>query len=104
MGNLNFKKLKTELKKNKYVLMYFWSSWCGSCFEIIDFLEDFEVKNPEIKVLKINTGELPQFLLQYKIVVLPTCIFFEGGVEVERLTTVHDIQKELPTILIKVKK
>ena len=68
------------IKSNQLVLVDFWSPTCPPCLILGPIIEeiakDFEDR---AKVGKLNVLENPEIARQYKIMAIPTLIFFKDG-------------------------
>lgn len=62
------------------VLVDFWASWCGPCRMFSPIVEEFAKEN-EGKVLvgKVNVDEEPELARRFRIMSIPTAMFFRGG-------------------------
>lgn len=47
------------LKADKTVLMDFWASWCGPCQMLSPVVDALAEEREDIKVVKVNTDEVP---------------------------------------------
>ncbi len=67
------------------VLVDFWAEWCGPCqtvLPIVDELAD-EYKG-KMKFAKLNVDENRSLAMKYRVMSIPTVLFFKDGEEVRR--------------------
>ncbi len=68
------------LKSDTLVMVDFWAVWCGPCRMIAPTVEQLAQEYAgKIKVCKLNTDENPDIASKYKIMGIPTVMFFKGG-------------------------
>jgi thioredoxin 1 len=71
---------------NGIVMVDFWAVWCGPCRMIAPTVEELAKEYAEkIKVMKLNTDENPEVASRYKIMGIPSIIFFKNGQEADRI-------------------
>lgn len=77
---------KEVIGHNGVVMVDFWAVWCGPCRMIAPTVEELakEYTN-KIKVMKLNTDENPEIASRYKIMGIPSIIFFKNGQEADRI-------------------
>lgn len=72
------------IKGDKIVVADFWASWCGPCRMMAPIIEELAEEHPEIEVVKINVDDEPDLAQKYKIMNIPTILFFRGGDIIKR--------------------
>lgn len=74
------------LKFGGLVMVDFWAAWCGPCRIIAPAVEDLANEYlGKMKVAKLNTDENPEVASRYKIMGIPTLIFFKNGEKVDQV-------------------
>ena len=80
----NFKEKVEDAKGT--VLVDFFATWCGPCKMIAPAIEqlstDYEGK---AAVYKLDVDEAQDVAMKYKIMSIPTLVFFKDGQEAERI-------------------
>ncbi|MCX7823524.1 MAG: TlpA family protein disulfide reductase [Syntrophobacterales bacterium] len=79
----------SEFRNSKYVLLYFWASWCPTCLETRPQLEAFRKNTPSdrLEVLAINIGDgdsidsIKKLQMKYP---LSVPVLFDEGSKVSR--------------------
>ncbi len=68
------------------VMVDFWAAWCGPCKMVAPTVEDLAKEYVDkIKVGKLNTDENPDIASKYKIMGIPTIMFFKNGHKVDQV-------------------
>jgi thioredoxin 1 len=68
------------------VMVDFWAVWCGPCRMIAPTVEELAKEySGRVKVAKVNTDENPDIASRYKIMGIPTIIFFKDGQKVDQI-------------------
>jgi len=81
------------LKAQGLVMIDFWAAWCGPCRMISPTVEELAKEyGGKIKVMKLNTDENPEIASRYKIMGIPTVIFFKDGNMLDQIVGV--VQKQ----------
>lgn len=77
---------KEVLQSSDLVMVDFWAVWCGPCRMIAPSVEELakEYKG-KIKVVKLNTDENPDIASRYKIMGIPTIMFFKNGQKLDQV-------------------
>jgi len=85
--NLTMDNFEDEVENSSLpVLVDFWAAWCGPCrmiAPIIDQLaEEFDGK---VKIAKLNVDENRDLAIRFKVMSIPTLLFFKDGEVVNQL-------------------
>lgn len=77
------------LKAQGLVMIDFWAAWCGPCRMISPTVEELAKEyGDRVKVLKLNTDENSEIASRYKIMGIPTIMFFKDGVKLDQIVGV----------------
>jgi thioredoxin 1 len=77
---------KDVLGAGGLVMVDFWAVWCGPCRMIAPTVEELAKEYAgKITVMKLNTDENPDIASRYKIMGIPTIMFFKNGQEADRI-------------------
>ena len=75
--NNNFQEL---IQDSKLVVVDFWATWCGPCRMLSPVLDEVEAEmSDKISVVKVNVDDADQIAMQYRIMSIPTLLFFKNG-------------------------
>lgn len=69
-----------ELVKEGTHLVDFYAEWCGPCKMLHPVLEKVESK---IDVIKVDIDKFENLAMQYRVMSVPTLVFFKDGKPVE---------------------
>lgn len=64
-------------------LVDFYADWCGPCKMLAPILEELD---GDIDILKVNVDNYPNLASEFKIMSIPTIIYFKDGNIVKRIT------------------
>ncbi len=77
---------KEVLNSDGLVMIDFWAVWCGPCRMIAPTVEELAKEySGKVKVVKLNTDENPDIASRYKIMGIPTLMFFKAGQKVDQI-------------------
>ena len=78
---LNDKNFEDEvIKSDKPVIVDFYADWCGPCKMMTPIVSQIAGENMDtIKVCKLNIDENTSTAMKYRVLSIPTLVFFKGG-------------------------
>ena len=80
--NTNFDEL---LQDEKLVIVDFWATWCGPCRMLSPLLDEVEEEMAsQISVVKVNVDDAGDIAARFRIMNIPTLLFFKGGQLVDK--------------------
>lgn len=74
-----------EALNNKYVLVDFYADWCGPCKMVGPVLEELDVENDQLTVVKVNVDNELDLASKYGVQSIPNMIFFKEGKAVTQI-------------------
>ena len=73
------------LESEKLVIVDFWATWCGPCRMLSPLLDEVEEEMADkIVVVKVNVDDADEIAMRYRIMSIPTLVFFKDGKMVDR--------------------
>ena len=73
------------LQDDKLVIVDFWAVWCGPCRMIAPILDQIsEEMADQVTVVKCNVDDCEEIAMRYRIMNIPTLLFFKNGEMVDR--------------------
>ncbi len=80
--NANFAEM---LQDDKLVIVDFWAVWCGPCRMLSPIVDEIaEEMADKVTVVKCNVDDCEDIAMQYRIMSIPTLIFFKNGEIVDK--------------------
>ena len=80
--NTNFDEL---LQDGKLVIVDFWAVWCGPCRMLSPLLDEVEEEMADkVTVVKVNVDDADEIAMRYRIMNIPTLLFFKNGELVDK--------------------
>ena len=67
------------------MIVDFWATWCGPCRMLSPLLDEVEEEMADkITVVKVNVDDADEIAMRYRIMSIPTLLFFKKGELVDR--------------------
>ncbi|QSX07596.1 thioredoxin [Alkalibacter rhizosphaerae] len=67
------------------VMIDFWAEWCGPCQQVIPIVNELAQEfEGVVKIAKLNVDENRSIAMKYRVMSIPTILFFKDGEEVRR--------------------
>lgn len=94
MLNVNsMEELNDLLSKNEKVVLDLWAPWCGPCRVLAPVFQKASENVKDVLFVKANVDEAPDVMDHFKIMSIPTVIYFKSGKEVEKSVGVPSSQE-----------
>ena len=72
------------IESGQPVIIDFWATWCGPCMAMAPLIDELAgVYEGKVVIGKYNVDEETEFSSQYRIMSIPTLLFFKGGKKVD---------------------
>lgn len=72
-----------ELVTKGIWLVDFYADWCGPCKMLAPILEEID---GDVDILKVNVDHHPELANEFKVMSIPTIVYFKDGSIVKRIT------------------
>ena len=73
------------LEDQKLVIVDFWATWCGPCRMLSPLLDEVEGEmSDKVTVVKVNVDDADEIAMRYRIMSIPTLLFFKNGQIVDK--------------------
>ena len=73
------------LESEKLVIVDFWATWCGPCRMLSPLLDEVEAEMADkVEVVKVNVDDADEIAMRFRIMSIPTLLFFKNGQMVDR--------------------
>jgi thioredoxin 1 len=73
------------LQSEKLVIVDFWATWCGPCRMLSPLLDEVEAEMADkVEVVKVNVDDADEIAMRFRIMSIPTLLFFKNGEMVDR--------------------
>ena len=81
VNEVNDKNFEDEvIKSSMPVMVDLWAPWCGPCRMVAPVVEKLSNEyNGKVKFCKMNVDESPATPTKYRVMSIPTLLFFKGG-------------------------
>ena len=74
------------IKSGQPALVDFWAVWCGPCRMVAPIVEELATQYAgKITICKMNVDDHIQTATQFRVMNIPTLIFFKDGQETDRV-------------------
>ncbi len=87
------------MSSDRLVVVDFWAQWCGPCKILSPIMDNLsETFEGKVKIAKVNVDEQPELTTRFKIMSLPTILFFKDGEIIEKIAGMRneaDLQKTI---------
>jgi thioredoxin 1 len=96
--HLNLDNFEQTISSGK-VMVDFWAPWCMPCQSLLPVIDELSNElNGTAVVAKVNVDENKSLAQRFRVMSIPTVVFFVDGVEKERLVGVYPKEKYIQTI------
>lgn len=93
---------ESDLKLAGLSVVKFTAAWCQPCKKLETVFQKMENEFPEIKIYSVDIDQCIKLTQKYKILSVPTMIFFNGEIEQQKmvgLSTTEAIRKAFKALM-----
>ena len=88
--------VKEEIASGKPVVIDFWATWCGPCMRLAPVIDELaEEYGDRVVIGKYNVDEETELSGEYRIMSIPTILFFKTGEQVRELRMTGATKEQL---------
>ena len=88
--------VKEEIASGKPVVIDFWATWCGPCMRLAPVIDELaEEYGDRVVIGKYNVDEETELSGEYRIMSIPTILFFKNGEQVRELRMTGATKEQL---------
>ncbi|MDE6460610.1 MAG: thioredoxin [Paramuribaculum sp.] len=78
--------VKDIIASGEPVVIDFWATWCGPCMRLAPVIEELAAQyEGKVKIGKYNIEEENELSTEYRIMSIPTILFFKNGEQIRDL-------------------
>lgn len=93
----------TTLRHSGTAVVDFWAPWCGPCLTMGPVIETLAKEFEGTALVgKLNVDDESEIAARFGVQSIPTIVFFEGGVEVDRVvgvTTIDTLRQKVAAVV-----
>lgn len=73
------------VNSDKPVMVDFWANWCGPCKGLAPIIDEIaDEYSDKVKVGKVDVDENGELSMKFRVMSIPTVIFFKNGEQIAR--------------------